>query len=101
METAKIVLLALALAFLSESMVEYLFGTLMKKVPMLTSWSWVLMYVSLAVGVWLAFAYRLDLLALIQEDTQTVQGIILSGAAIGRGANFVHDFVSKYLLKVS
>ena len=99
METAKIVTLALALAFMAESSVEYVLGTPFKKFPKLQELSWLLMYVSLGVGIGLAFLYSLDLLALITGETATVQGITLSGLAIGRGAQYLHDFVSRYVLK--
>lgn len=99
MDTMKIIMLAFALAFLSESMVEYVLGTVFNKVQKINPFSWLLMYVSLGVGVGLAFAYKLDLLALITGEGGTIYGIILSGAAVGRGANYLHDFVSKYIIK--
>lgn len=98
METAKIIALALALAFACESGVEYVLGTPFNKFPKLQALSWLLMYVSLGVGVGLAFLYSLDLFALITGEPATVQGIALSGMTIGRGANYVHDFVTKYIL---
>lgn len=98
METAKLITLALALAFMAESSVEYVFGTAFAKFPKLAAWSWTLMYVALGVGVALAFLYRLDLLSLILGEPASVQGIALTGVAIGRGANFVHDLVSRYIL---
>lgn len=98
METAKIIALALALAFASESGVEYILGTPFNKFPKLESLKWALMYVSLCTGVVLAFLYHLDLFGLITGEPATVQGIVLSGSMIGRGAQFVHDFVTKYIL---
>ena len=98
METAKLITLALALAFAAESGVEYILGTPFKKFPKLQALSWLLMYVSLGVGVSLAFLYQLDLFALITGEPATVQGIALTGSMVGRGANFVHDFASKYIL---
>jgi hypothetical protein len=99
MDTVKIIMLALALAFLAESMVEYILGTLFQKFTKISGWSWVLMYVSLGVGIGLAFWYQLDMLAIVTEGPSTTVGIILSGSVIGRGANFLHDFVSKYIVK--
>ena len=99
MDTVKIIMLALALAFLAESMVEYILGTIFQKFTIISGWSWVLMYVSLGVGIGLAFWYQLDLLAIITEGEATTVGIVLSGSVIGRGANFLHDFVSKYIVK--
>lgn len=99
METVKIIALAFALAFLSESLVEYLFGSFCDHFPALEKIKWLAMYISAAVGVGVAFWYHLDLLALIVEDGSTWVGILLSGLVIGRGANFLHQFVSQYMPK--
>lgn len=97
-EIAKSIALALALAFMAESGVEYILGTPFDKFPKLAAFKWALMYVALAVGIALAFSYRLDLISLILGQPPSVQGILLSGVAIGRGANFVHDFITRYIL---
>lgn len=97
MESVKILAAIFALAFLAESLVEYLFGTLADKVPLLTPYRWTLMYVSAAVGVGLAFHYQFDLISLILGNVLTWVGMLLTGLVIGRGANFVHQFVSEYL----
>lgn len=93
----QIVVLSLALAFLAESMVEYVFGTLAEKVVALQPFRWLLAYVALAVGVGMAFWYQIDLITLITAEAPTTLGIVLSGLGIGRGANFIHDFVSNYI----
>lgn len=98
MQTIQIVALSLALAFISESMVEYLFGQLVEHVQVLQPYKWLLMYVSAAAGVGLAFYYSLDLFSLITQAPPTTIGILLSGLSVGRGANFVHDFVFGRLL---
>lgn len=90
-------LLALALAFLSETMVEYIFGELFQQIGNWKPYSWLLKYIAAAVGIGLAFRYGIDLLTLIPETPQTEVGIILSGLCIGRGANFIHQFIGKYL----
>jgi len=97
MEMAKLLALSVALAFLAESLVEYIFGTLMDKFEILKSYKWTLMYVALAAGVGLSFFYNLDLISLITDEAATVVGMILTGLIVGRGANFVHQFVSEYL----
>ena len=53
------------LAFLTESLTEYIFGTPFDKVPKLAPYKWVLMYVSALVGVGLSFWYQLDLVNLL------------------------------------
>lgn len=97
MESVKILAAIFALAFLAESLVEYLFGTLADKITVLTPYRWTLMYISAAVGVGLAFHYQFDLISLILGNVLTWVGMLLTGLVIGRGANFVHQFVSEYL----
>jgi hypothetical protein len=97
---------AFALAFLTESFVEYLFGQAFEKIPAISAYKWLLMYVAAAVGVGLALYYEIDLIALIQQLSGgsgglTPVGMILSGLGIGRGASWLHDFVSQYLEKKS
>lgn len=99
MTNLQVLLLALALAFLTESMVEYLFGIAIDHFDSAVKWRWTLMYVSALTGVGLAFYYQLDLLALIGELEATPVGYLLSGLIIGRGANYLHDFVSTYILQ--
>jgi len=93
----KILALAFALAFLSESLVEYLLGTPMDKIPKLAPWKWTLMYASGLMGTGLAFWYSLDLISVIAGKEPTWVGILLTGIMIGRGANWLHDFIGKYL----
>lgn len=77
------------LAFFIEGLVEYLFnrddGV---KQP-------VLRYVALIIGVALAIAYKVDILAMVGLTT-TIPfiGYIVSGIIIGRGSNYVNDAVS-------
>src|SRR5512139_3537944 len=97
MSIAVIIGLALALSFLCESMVEYLFGSLVDHVPALDKFRWLLMYIAAIAGVGLCFYYQLDLISIITQEAGTTIGIILSGLIIGRGANFVHQFISDYL----
>src|SRR3990167_5519941 len=90
-----------ALAFLVESMVEWGLGIPMDKIPKLTPYKWLLQYAAAGVGVGLAIFYSLDLIALIAQQAGgeipiTAVGEVLSGLAIGRGANYLHQFVSVY-----
>jgi len=94
----------LFLAFLvTEGIVEYFLGQAFLRVPVLTPYGWLLMYVSAAVGIGLACYYQLDLVALLSQYLQMsppilsgLIGEILTGLAVGRGANFVHDIISKF-----
>lgn len=90
-----------AVTFLVEALVEYVLGTPFDKLPMLTPYKWLLMYVSLGVGVGVSFYYGFDLIYLLAktlgvEFTTTWLGILFSGLVIGRGSNFLHQFVSKF-----
>jgi hypothetical protein len=97
MDIVSLIALALALAFLAESMVEYLFGQAVDHIPSLHAWRWSLIYVAMLAGVGLSYYYRLDLINVIVQAEPTPLGMLLSGLIIGRGANFVHEFVSTYL----
>jgi len=99
LDYVNIVLLAVALAFLAESMVEYIFGAVADHIQVVEPYRWLLMYIALGVGVLMAHWYQVDLLTLITGDPPTGLGIVLSGLGIGRGANFIHDFVSNYMPK--
>jgi len=87
------------LAFLAESLTEYLFGTPIDKVPTLKQYRWALMYVSMLVGVGLSFAYGVDLVNMIFGVATSWVSVLLSGIVIGRGSNFLHELVSKYITK--
>ncbi len=91
----------LLLAFLVESLTEYLFGAAMEHIPALKPFSWTLMYIAAAVGVGGAFVYGFDLLALAGKFFEVnVQsgpfGIAMTGLAIGRGANYIHDIFKRF-----
>lgn len=96
--------LALALAFIAESMSEYLFAPwldVLKK-----RWPWLeeakpMQYVALAMGLLLAFAYNLDIIfeAFGYTANWPWIGVVVTGLAIGRGSNYVHDLWTRYLSK--
>ena len=88
--------LSLLLAFLTESSVEYVLGTPMDKIPALKPHKWLLMYAGLLVGVGLCFFFELDLVAPLYGDVSWV-GQLLTGLAVGRGSNYVHDLYSRYV----
>ena len=95
-------LLALALAFVSESMSEYLFGIafdlLAKRWPILADIQ-PMRYISLAVGMALALAYQLDIIfeAFGYVAFWPWTGVAVTGLVIGRGSNYLHAFYSRYL----
>jgi hypothetical protein len=94
----------LLIAFLVESLVEYLFGQFFAHIEALKPYSWCLMYIAAAVGVLGAFHYQLDLVSLLSiylglSISISWFGMVLTGLAIGRGSNYIHDIVVKFFTK--
>jgi hypothetical protein len=101
----------LALIFLAagavEAVVEYLLGLpfdLIQKPGWKAAKPMILAYASALAGVALAFVYRFDFFNILaglflMAVPVTAAGMIFTGAIIGRGANFVHQFVSKFFPK--
>ena len=95
------------LATLAESLVEYLIRPLVKPwgegdppedARYLALRDLILRYVAAIVGIVLSVIYRADLLAIVGlASPWPIAGQILTGLIIGRGANFVHDFASRWL----
>lgn len=102
-----VLLVILLLAFLVETTVEYFFGQACGRIAALQPYQWLLMYVAAAVGVGGAFLYGFDLLYILGNFLGGSEyipgpswlGVLLTGLAIGRGSNFVHDLVSKFFMK--
>ncbi|MAH49199.1 hypothetical protein CMI37_25465 [Candidatus Pacearchaeota archaeon] len=93
----------IALAFATESLTEHYAGPLL---ALLTA-KWPKLqelrpaqYVAAAVGLGLAFAFRLNIVsqAFGFVGAEWV-GMVVTGAMMGRGANYIHDFVTRYLVK--
>lgn len=82
----------------TEGTVEFVLGTPFDKFPKLAPFKWLLMYVSLAAGIGLAFYYKLDMVTLFDKPISPV-GIVLTGVIMGRGANFVSEVWQKFLPK--
>lgn len=75
-------------AMLVESLTEYVFGGISKLAPYLK-------YIALLVGVAVSVLYKIDVLfALFGLQSIPVVGWIISGLIIGRGSNYVNDFIS-------
>ena len=99
MEQALLFALMIFFGFMAtEGVVEFVLGTAFDKVVQLAPFKWLLMYVSLAVGIFLAFYYSLDAVALVFQQPPTPVGLILTGTIMGRGANFVSDIWQRFLL---
>lgn len=96
----------LLLAFLVESLTEYFAGKLVENIPAIKQFAWLLPYVAGAVGIGGAFVYHFDLMVLVgsfmgNDLSLTPFGQVLTGLAIGRGANYIHDLWSRYFVKPS
>lgn len=50
--------------------------------------------VAMSIGISMAFAFGLDLIALANDATTSTKGILLTGAAIGLGAGVVHKMIT-------
>lgn len=105
----------LILATLVESLVEYLIRPLVKPwaapdpaaqpppsagpAPEEVDWRGLLLrYVAASTGILLCYAFQVDLLAYAGlHSPYPWIGQVITGFIIGRGANFVHDFASRWL----
>lgn len=91
---------ALVLAFVIEAFLEYVFGIWWKPFPEEMRPK-VLMAVGLVLGVALCVLYKVDLIAYIgklfgvEELKPSIVGQILTGALVGRGSDFLHQFWNK------
>ncbi len=99
MEVLPIVLL---LAFLIESLVEVVFSTLKKTFPFLARVSGLEFYAAMVAGIIGALVYRFDFLVILATWlniplSSSLFGTLISGLAIGRGSNYLHDLVAKFL----
>lgn len=89
--------LVFALTFLVESLTEYIFGQIFDKIPKAQPYKFLLMYLAMLFGVGLCFYYSIDLISLIPPGSNvTPVGIVLTGLVVGRGSNFLHQFVSQF-----
>jgi len=81
----------LFLALLTETIVERLFGSWLKGY-------WLILIAS-AMGVGLAFAYKLDIVNLVLSVDITAWGKVLTGLVIGAGSDTVHGVMKRYALR--
>ena len=82
----------LAFALVVERLTEWFVGTPFDKLPALQPYKWALMYVAGALGVAGALIYDLDILVLAGLPG-SVFGQVLTGVAIGGGANLLHQII--------
>lgn len=99
--------LMFVLAFLAETLTEYLARPFVKLAELQTMGpqevlpAWVLRYIAAIVGVALAFGYRADILGLLGlPAVHPAIGYIVTGLIVGRGSNYLHDLVDRWLAPV-
>lgn len=84
---------AIVLALFVEAILEYVLGIWWK--PLTNELrKKVILGVGLALGIALAISYKVDLIAELGLPASVV-GQVLSGALIGRGADYLHGFWKK------
>jgi hypothetical protein len=108
--TIVIVLVTIFLSVLIESLVEYFVAPVFNNFPKLEKFKWMQMYIAFGIAIASTFIYQLDLVSLLSKYLAkisaidfsfpvTILGLILTGAAIGRGSNYLHDLVMKWFTK--
>ena len=98
MSTLGIILL---LSFLVEALVEFIYGQFCDHFPVLEPYKWLSFVLAMITSVIGAFIYQFDLLYMVGEWLGNPIalhpfGITLTGLAIGRGSNFIHDIISNF-----
>lgn len=92
----------LLVAFLVETLVEFVFADVFLQIPGAAQFKWTVKYIAIAVAVYAAFWYRFDLVALLSAflDSPQVEistfGMIITGVAIGKGSNYLHDLIDRF-----
>jgi hypothetical protein len=91
----------LLLAFTLEAMIEYFLGAWFEHVPQVQKYKWLTIYIAAVAGVVGAIIYQFDLIYLIGQWLETpikshIFGVVLTGLAIGRGSNFIHDLIKRF-----
>lgn len=83
---------ALLLATFTEGLINYLFGENSTSVPR----TWI-KYIALGFGVAVALLFSVDIFALAGLTAiHPLVGQVATGLVIGRGSNYVNDFVSLF-----
>lgn len=110
-ETIGVLGIVFLVTFIAEAVTEYLIGQPFDKIEKLTPYKWLLAYFAAGVGVGLALFYKLDMVALMGKylgnalklpaeaafaNQYTAVGSVLTGLLMGRGSNYLHQFISKF-----
>ena len=90
MENVGIFFKALVLATAVEALLEYVLGVWWKPFPENIRPK-IVMAVGLVLGIGLSIVYQIDLLAELGLEASII-GQVLTGALVGRGADYLHGF---------
>lgn len=108
MNILAIIVLIFALAYLVETQTEFLFSDLFKLILPNVAPKLPMKFIAVALAIGLAFFYKLDLIYLLAQFLEvqwqpfmavTIPGTIATGIGIGKGSNYLHDFVQKFFVK--
>ena len=104
--------LAYLVTFIIEAIVEYAVGQPFDRFEKLKPYKWLLVYVAAGAGIGLALFYKIDIVAVgakylsnaAKIETSivcdyTAVGAVLTGLLMGRGSNYLHQFVQKFFPK--
>jgi len=104
----------LALAFAIETAVEAIITDIGQSFPAALKFKWVSMYVAIGLGIYAAaFLYKFDVFYLLGQALSvwlieanaiteplpipmTLFGRIFTGFMVGKGSNYLHDFIKKF-----
>lgn len=105
---------AAVLAWLVESMTEFIFGKAVEYYESAARFRPLLAYVAMFFGIGLTVYYRIDLLSAMVDMIRdmgfdgagfviqpSLVGYVISGMAVGRGANYINDLISRIRGEVS
>lgn len=106
MSTLAVLLIILLLAFLIETLIEFLFGTIAGFFP-----RWkpepetrksIIQLCAIGAGLAGAFLFHFDVLFLAGQEAElkdiplTPYGMAITGIAIGKGSNYIHQIISRF-----
>lgn len=98
------------LSSIVETLVEAFFSDFFLKIPALIPYQWTQKYIAWIVAVAGAFIYQFDVLYIIgvylseafkvsSPVPLTAYGVFLTGIAIGKGSNYLHELILKAIKK--
>lgn len=89
------------MAFMVETLTEFLFGDLFNNVESAKPFKWTIKYIAVMIGVAGAWVYQFDLIHLLSEYVgaglpSSPFGVALTGIAVGKGSNYIHQMITQF-----